>query len=148
MNDFEKIILLTQLTTTFGMTGLIWFVQLSHYPLFARVGREGFVEYERSHRIRTTIVVAPLMLAEAATTVLLFQLVPDWISFRSAAWGAALLMVVWVSTATLQVPQHERLSEGFDSSAWRTLVQTNWIRTVAWSARSVLLIQCLWQLLK
>ncbi|MCA9078664.1 MAG: hypothetical protein KDA93_26805 [Planctomycetaceae bacterium] len=147
MNDFEKTILLTQLTSTFGMTGLIWFVQLSHYPLFAKVGREGFAEYERLHRVRTTVVVAPLMLSEAATAVLLFQLVPDWISFHSALLGAALIMAVWVSTATLQVPQHERLSEGFESFALRKLVRTNWIRTVAWSARSVLLIQCLWQLL-
>ena len=99
------------------MTGLIWFVQISHYPSFSAVGREGFSAYERAHRIRTTIVVAPLMLTEAATTVLLFFWVPDVISFQAASWGAVLLLTIWGSTAFLQVPQHERLSQGFQMSA-------------------------------
>jgi len=130
-----------------SMTGLIWFVQISHYPLFRDVGAEGFASYERSHRFRTTCVVGPLMLLEALTAVLLFRLVPTWVSFPVACLGAVLLLVIWCATSFLSVPQHERLSEGFDLDAWSRLVTTNWVRTAAWTARSLLLLSVVWSLL-
>lgn len=40
------------------MTGVIWFVQIAHYPLFSRVGQPGFSEYEREHARRTSRVIA------------------------------------------------------------------------------------------
>ena len=52
---------------TVAMTGLIWFVQVVHYPLFARVGEEGFHAYEAAHARATSRVVAPLMLGEVGT---------------------------------------------------------------------------------
>ena len=59
-----ELILLLQAASTLAMVGLIWFVQIVHYPLFAQVGREGFSGYEQAHQNRTTFVVAPLMLVE------------------------------------------------------------------------------------
>jgi hypothetical protein len=35
---------------------------------------------------------------------------------------------------------HERLGHGYADWAHRRLVQTNWIRTVAWTARGVLVL--------
>ena len=43
----------------------------------------------------------------------------------------------------LQVPCHSRLAQGFDEPTWRRLVATNWIRTVAWSARMPLALMLL-----
>ncbi|NIP85737.1 MAG: hypothetical protein GTO03_09310, partial [Planctomycetales bacterium] len=60
-------LLLIQLATTLMMAGLIWFVQIVHYPLFAAVGEGEFPAFERKHQRLTTCVVAPLMLAELAT---------------------------------------------------------------------------------
>ena len=134
--DASPLILLLQLATTLPMTGLIWFVQVSHYPLFAAVDPAAFGSYESRHRTRTSIVVGPLMLIEAATTVLLFGGVPSFLTFAEAVAGAALLLTIWVSTAVLQVPCHHRLSQGFDERAWRRLVWSNWIRTAAWTARA------------
>jgi hypothetical protein len=42
---------------------------------------------------------------------------------------------VWASTFLLQVPCHDRLSRGWDEGVHARLVQTNWIRTVLWTAR-------------
>lgn len=147
MSTGLKLMLMAQLATTISMTGLIWFVQITHYPLFRDVGAQGFSIYERRHRFRTTCVVGPLMLTEALAAVLTFAAVPIWVSFSVACWGAALLLVIWCSTAFLSVPQHERLCERFDSVAWSRLVATNWIRTVAWTARSLLLLFVVWTLL-
>jgi hypothetical protein len=85
---------------------------------------------------RTGWIVTPVMLAEAATALaLLFDArVP-----AAFAWGGAgLLAAVWLSTAFLQAPAHVALRRGFDPSLHARLVRTNWIRTVAWSLRSVL----------
>lgn len=118
------------------MVGLIWFVQLSHYPLFARVGAEGFTGYHAGHLPRTAAVVGPLMLAEVWTAATLVIAPPaDGVDL---AWlGLLLLAVIWLSTALLQVPAHRRLERGFMASAHRRLVLTNWIRTAAWSGRGV-----------
>ncbi len=146
--DTPRLILLLQLGTTLPVTGLIWFVQVSHYPLFAAVDAPSFPAYESRHRTLTTWVVAPLMLVEAATTLLLFRGVPTLLSLTEAAIGAALLLAIWISTAALQVPCHHRLSQGFDQLAWRRLVATNWIRTAAWTARAALLLAILGRLLR
>ena len=68
--------LLLNAAATFWMVGLIWFVQVVHYPLFSKVGAEGFAAYEASHASRTTWVVAPPMLIEVVTSVLLIWFRP------------------------------------------------------------------------
>jgi hypothetical protein len=131
-------LLLLNLAATLAMTGIIWFVQVVHYPLFASVGADAFARYESLHAIRTGWVVAPLMLVELATSVAL--LIPAWrpASVGSAsAWIAVLLVgAIWLSTAFLQIPLHGRLAGGYDSALVGKLVATNWIRTVAWTLRS------------
>jgi hypothetical protein len=129
-------LLLAHAAATLYMAGLIWFVQVVHYPLLGRVGRGEFVAYERAHVRRTTWVVGPPMLVEAGTAVALVVVLGGrlpWI-------GLALLAVVWLSTALLQVPCHERLRDGFDEAVHRRLVRTNAIRAAAWTARAVIAI--------
>jgi hypothetical protein len=66
----ESAMLTLHLLATASMAGLIWFVQMVHYPLFAAVGSGGFVEYEQLHQRRTSFVVGPLMAGEASTVLL------------------------------------------------------------------------------
>jgi len=124
------------LACTLYMVGLIWFVQRVHYPLFAAVGPSRFADYEQAHVARTGPVVGPAMLGEAGLAVLLVAL-PGAAPPPLAWLGAGLLVVVWLSTALLQVPSHGVLREGFDPGAHRRLVLGNWIRTIAWSARGL-----------
>jgi hypothetical protein len=122
------------------MAGVIWFVQLVHYPLFDRVGEREFGCFEREHVRRTTWIVAPLMIAEASSAiglVLLFWSSP----YRGLLLlGLLLLVVIWASTAFIQVPCHRKLNKGLDLSVVQRLVWTNWIRTTAWTARGFLAI--------
>ena len=135
--------LLLQLLATLAMFGLIWFVQIVHYPLFLLVPSAQFPAYEAAHANRTTYVVAPLMLAELATAALL--LIPAWrpsVIPAVEAWaGSALVGVVWLSTGLVQVPLHNRLHLAYSADLIHKLVFTNWIRTVAWTARAVLLVR-------
>ncbi|MFN0105421.1 MAG: hypothetical protein ACKV2U_25450 [Bryobacteraceae bacterium] len=130
---------LVHAAATWFMAGLIWFVQIVHYPLFARVGEGGFRDYQLAHQSLVTFVVGPAMLVEAvAAGLLLFNRRDPWTVF-----GAALLAVVWASTAFLQVPLHNALSDGFNAEAHARLVQTNWIRTLGWTARAAVALHAL-----
>lgn len=128
-------LLLIQAAATWAMVGLIWFVQVVHYPLFGQVPPDGFAAYERSHQTRTTLVVAPLMLVEACTALLLPWLRPPGVPMVAAVFGLVLLAVLWFSTYLWQVPAHARLAQSFDAATQRRLVRSNWLRTVVWTLR-------------
>lgn len=135
-----ELVLLVNLAATLYMLGVIWFVQIVHYPLFEKVGRSGFRAYSEAHSRLTTYVVGPPMLAEAGTALLLIPLRPEGVPLAAAALGLVLVGSIWASTALLQVPRHNAFARGFDGPAWRALVATNWVRTAAWSARGLLVL--------
>ncbi len=131
------LLVVLHIASTWFMAGVIWVVQLVHYPLFRLVGYEQFAQYEQAHTFWITWVVAPAMLLEAATALLLFWMPPPKVS-KSLLWlNLASVGIIWLSTAFLQVPCHQRLSLGFDPLVHQRLVQTNWIRTLVWTVRSV-----------
>ncbi|MBL0921369.1 MAG: hypothetical protein IBJ10_04475 [Phycisphaerales bacterium] len=144
MAQFDVLLLSVHLLATVYMTGLVWFVQVVHYPLFAAVGAEAFPSYERSHVERAGWAVGPAMLVELATAATLLAS-PGILGVTAPAIGGALLLVIWASTWAAQVPLHRRLMGGFDARAAALLVRSNWVRTGAWSARSAL---ALWMLLE
>jgi uncharacterized membrane protein len=144
----SRIILLLHLIATVFMTGVIWIIQILHYPLFNMVGRENFAAYEAAHTNLITVVVMPAMLLELVLTIMIFFAPPANIP-SSLNWLNAVLMgIIWLSTAFLQVPQHAILSSGFDEKAYGTLVNSNWIRTVAWSAKAVIATVMVWTVMR
>ncbi len=133
--DFRLIL---HAAATLLMTGAAWFVQVVHYPLMAAVGRQHFARYEHLHRRRTTLVVAPLMVAEAGAALWLLASPPAGLPRWHTVLGAALVAGIWLSTFAVQVPLHDKLSSGFEERAHRLLVATHAWRTAAWTLRSAL----------
>ena len=142
------LLILSQWLTTGFMTGLIWFVQIVHYPIYVHVGSEKMREYQEFHIRRTTLVVFPAMVLELLGGSLL--LVREWqdTAQQPALWGFILLGVIWLSTLLLQIPNHGKIgaarsvteeSKSSELIAIRALVKSNWIRTFAWSGRLALL---------
>lgn len=136
--------LTVHVAATWFMTGVIWFVQLVHYPLFAAAAGPSFAAYHRRHLALVTWVVAPAMLVELASGVVLAWAPPPGISPWTTTAGLLLLAIIWLSTALVQVPCHDRLRTGFDAGAHRRLVASNWIRTASWSARALMLSAASW----
>ena len=139
-------VLYVHTATTWAMVGLIWFVQIVHYPLFATVARlaqnvpggAGFPLYAERHQLLTTRVVAPLMLGEAFSSVALFYVLENG-PINPLLWISVLLLfAIWLSTAIIQVPLHGQLAHAYDADTQRRLVRSNWLRTFAWSARGVI----------
>ncbi|MBK8097420.1 MAG: hypothetical protein IPK26_09950 [Planctomycetes bacterium] len=122
---------------TWFLGGLIWFVQLVHYPLFAAVGTEAFVAYEREHCRRTNWIVLPTMTAEAILAGALWWFAPGELATATMA-GLVALAAVWASTFLIQVPCHRRLAAGAHPPTIRRLVGSNWLRTAAWSVRALI----------
>ena len=128
------------------MTGLIWFVQVVHYPLKAFVGRVEFLAYQEAHVRRTGWVVGPPMLAEVFTLALLLWDSPFPRGDGLLLASAVVLLLIWGATAVFSVPAHGRLAQGFEVDVHRRLVLTNWLRTFGWSLRSLLLLVYIAQL--
>ncbi len=128
--------LVAQLVTTLPLAGLIWLVQLVVYPQFGRVGAVEFAAYHAAHSRGITYVVGPLMLGELVAASAWFLREVTLLAFV----GLAFVVIAWGVTALSSVPQHHVLSRGFEAPAHRRLVVTNWLRTLAWTARGIIVI--------
>ena len=128
-------ILLANVFSTLFLVGLIWMVQIVHYPLFDDVGEQHYVNYQQRHQTNITYIVGPMMLLELATAIMLVWSPIEGVDKSLVYTGIGLVVLIWLSTAFIQVPCHEKLVKGFDPAAYRWLVDSNWIRTVAWTAR-------------
>lgn len=135
-----KLVFLAHLAATLTLFGVIWIVQVVHYPLFAGVGRDGWTAYEAAHQVRITWIVGPAMVLELATAVWLVLDPPEAFPLWALWVGALAVALIWVSTLLLSVPAHNVLSAGWDADAHGRLVGTNWLRTALWSARAGLVL--------
>lgn len=140
MSKFEQAVLLAQFASTWFMVGVIWFVQVVHYPLFGCVGADYFRHYESLHVQRTTWVVLPAMIIELATAVLLIWARPLTISPLAASASLGLLALIWLSTFAVQVDCHKKIASEFDAKIHQRLVRSNWLRTLSWSLRGLLVL--------
>jgi hypothetical protein len=130
-------------TAALILVGIIWTIQVVHYPLFAQVGGATFAAYSAAHATRITALIAlPWAVQGLATLGLIAATpagVPVWL-----AWSAAVLAAVPVLvTVAMSVPAHRRLADGFDPVAHARLVATNWLRTLAWSAHAAVAVAIL-----
>ena len=132
-------LLCAQAFATLYMVGVIWMCQGAHYPLFSDIG-DALPRYQARNVRLTTWVVGLPMIVEALCAVALLIWLPGGLPMWSVWLGFALVLVIWIATMAFSVPMHERLGHGYADGAHRRLVRTNWIRTVAWTARGVLVL--------
>ena len=121
------------------LTGLIWTIQLVHYPSFGLVGKAEFVRFHQAHTTRMGYLVLAPMVLELGLAIWL-----AWAARQTPlagpAWGAlALVALIWAVTFFISVPFHDRLAAGYDYIAIDGLTRTNWLRTLAWTGRLALL---------
>ena len=138
----NSVIFLINFASTLFLSGLIWMVQLVHYPSFHFVDPSEFKRFHQFHSRRISIIVIPLMIIELITSgVLWFH--SETFSINSI--GFYLVLSIWVSTAFLSVPAHSKLSSGKNDEQIDKLIHTNWVRTFLWTLKSVLMLFLLLQ---
>ena len=124
---------------TWYMIGVIWLIQLVHYPMMAFLERSGFQRAHSFHTRAITWVVMPGMLVELATAVSIFR--RRGLENLPATAGLGLLILIWGVTFFIMVPLHDRLQKsGPDSRVHADLCRWNWMRTFAWSIRGLLVV--------
>lgn len=133
-------LLFSQAIVTWMLTGLIWFIQVVHYPLFKSIGAANFTPYHLQHTRLTGFIAGPLMVLEMLFALLMWWHRPLGVSVQVAGILTGLLVIIWISTFTVQVPIHNRLSKTFDEAQVEKLVTSNWVRTLAWTVRAILLM--------
>jgi formate hydrogenlyase subunit 3/multisubunit Na+/H+ antiporter MnhD subunit len=119
------------------MVGVIWFVQVVHYPLLATIGQDRASEIAQEHQRRTGWVVGAPMAIEGVTALWLLVQRPQHVNVLLPWLAAILLAVALASTLFLSVPLHEKMANSPTSDIGARLVRTNWPRTVAWTLRGV-----------
>jgi hypothetical protein len=127
-------ILLIHLFACFAMTGIIWLVQLIIYPFFKLVGKNEFHSFHQFHMKQMTIIVAPLMLLELLTAIILL------FNHREPIYFFNLISVASLSILTFfkNVPLHHKLIYDLPKSK-NDLILWNWPRTLIWTLRSFVL---------
>ena len=138
-----NLLILTHVFLAVFMTGLCWFVQVVHYPLFQFVGKTDFPKYERKNMITGWITI-PALIAESITGIGLMVLSPNIVY----AINIGFLVLIATSTFLYQVPLHLQLGKRASTYKINKLIRTNWIRTISWTCRSIMLMVVLQELLK
>lgn len=138
-----SLVVVVHVLATVFLAGVIWTIQLVHYPLFARVGSAGYLAAMTEHRRRITAVVMLPWALQGLTTVSLLVRPPVGVPM-TLLWSVAVLAAVPVLvTLAASVPAHRRLERGFDPSAHARLLATNWLRTAAWTVHGAVAVDIL-----
>ena len=129
--------LIIHLIATSVMVGVIWIIQLVHYPSFHFIELKQYTTFQRFHMSRISYVVIPAMLTELFTLILIV-ISMDQIDTLVLA-SAILLIFIWLITAVFFSGVHQKLTLGYDQTVVDKLVKLNWGRTLMWTLRLLLI---------
>ena len=122
--------------STSVMVGVIWVIQLLHYPSFHFINKKKYIEFQYFHMQRISTIVIPVMLIELGSALLLSYF------FRSSLTIILLVLLsgIWGITFIFFTNMHQKLTSGYDPSIVDRLIQINWSRTALWSLRLIILL--------
>ena len=110
---------------------LIWIVQLTIYPSFQFMSAQQLIQWHAKYTVRMAWIAGPLILFQ--TTIISIQIVIE-ISTINILSGF-IVGVTWILTYFVSIPLHRTISEdGGSAVELNKLVNTNWYRTICWSA--------------
>ena len=133
----NNFVLLGHLIFTSIMTGVIWVIQIVHYPSFHFIEKELYTAFQKFHMNKISIIVIPIMLAELITGIMLFLDKSSKSPFLIISF--VILVLIWLITGVFFSKAHNELMTGYQELVVNQLVVMNWIRTLLWTLRLLLL---------
>ena len=133
----NNFVLLGHLIFTSIMTGVIWVIQIVHYPSFHFIEKELYTAFQKFHMNKISIIVIPIMLAELITGMMLFLDKSSKSPFLIVSF--VILVLIWLITGVFFSKAHNELIAGYQELVVNQLVAMNWIRTLLWTLRLLLL---------
>ncbi len=133
----QFIIFLVHLISTSIMVGVIWVIQLAHYPSFHFIDKDIYTSFQKFHMNKISLIVLPVMLVEITTGVILLNVDNYKSTFILIAF--IILIIIWAITGVYFSSAHNKLVIGYQELIINQLVAMNWIRTLLWTLRMILL---------
>ncbi len=127
------------LISTSMMVAIIWIVQILHYPTFKFVDRKKYEDFQDFHMKRISYLIIPIMLVEICSGVMV--LILDSSLYSPFGISIMLLIFIWVLTVLLFSKVHSYLLKGYDEDSINKLISLNWIRTISWTVRLIILMK-------
>jgi hypothetical protein len=124
------------LLATAILTGAIWVIQLIHYPVFNYIDKNCFKLFMKFHVRGILIFVLPFMLIEMISGTYLFIIGHNSILFL---FSLVILYLIWISTVLIFSNYHKKLQHDKDNDIINKLVKYNWLRTIGWTVRLILI---------
>lgn len=134
-----KPVLLLAFSLALFNTGLIWTIQIVHYPGFLKVSEESYQAYQSFHMKSITSLVGPSMLLELLFSVWALMFIKQ---LPAPGWHLTTILIlalIWVHTALWASPLHMKLVAGYNEKLVHDLIQANWWRTIGWTLRAGIL---------
>ena len=110
-------ILLFQIVINVYLLGVIIMTQFITYPTFLIIDKNSFNKYHRKYVNIISIIVAPAMVLEIISLIVLVYLSKDFLLVKSLI----LLLCIWLTTFIIMVPSHNILSRKNDSKEIKKL---------------------------
>ena len=129
-------ILLFQIVINVYLLGVIIMTQFITYPTFLIIDKNSFNKYHRKYENIISIIVAPAMVLEIISLIVLVYLSKDFLLVKSLI----LLLCIWLTTFIIMVPSHNILSRKNDSKEIKKLININWVRTFLWSVKLIVML--------
>lgn len=125
-----------QLVCNSYLVSLVFMTQFITYPTFLNIDKDKFSDYHRKYVNNISFIVAPVMLIELLTLFLIAYFSKDFLIIKSLI----LLLVIWLTTFFIMIPSHNRISKSFNIKEIKSLINYNWIRTILWSFKLLVII--------
>jgi hypothetical protein len=133
----KRQLLYLEILVTAILVGLIWVIQRVHYPSFHFVNSTEYQQFQSFHVNAITPIVFPLMVFELC--IFFFNIYYKNYSRVLSVIVFMLILTVWLATALFSVPIHNQLALGKNSLLINQLIDSNWIRTFAWTLKLLIL---------
>ncbi len=125
--------------------GVIWFVQVVHYPIFLYLNYDPAHNPFIFHQSRTGIAVMSAMAIELVSVVILMFI--PYPNFFAVLILLIFTLLIWITTFMIQVPCYNVLKREKNENVIYRLIWTNWLRTALWTFKAIYIFFLLWNLL-
>ena len=129
------------LVSTSFMVGVIWIVQLVHYPTFLFIDEQKSNDFQKFHMSRISYIVMPAMTTELFSGIYIYIYSNMAIDSNLFLLALTVLIINWIITALVFVKMHNKLLINYKIEIISLLVKWNWLRTLLWSVRLILLLR-------
>ena len=120
------------------MIGVSLITHFVTYPSFKLIKSSLFSEFHKSYTNRMLFIVAPVMILELISSLLL--VIFDFSDNNTEIGLLISLILIWFLTFFIIVPIHNKLTVNYNKDLNQKLIKYNGLRTIFWIIKLILFI--------